>query len=232
MEDCNILYQKGDFIQIIQSIIPLLEIKDEYQLNRFEYLIGIPNLLISYKYTYTFPLIGYALYRVGNPLWFSLSNVFMGVFFFELGRAWRRILSWLPQRAALYISTGLIACFIVGNFLFHDAAYTMSSNRFDGDFLPVIINMVCVLCGLSGLLITSGVRRAPVINYIGEHSMVFFVGHFPILFYYKYMHLAFGRSIYGRYDDVLILLPAVLMICAWLVPFVERYPVLSGRWKK
>ena len=180
----------------------------------------------------TFPLIGYALYRVDNPLWFSLSNVFMGVFFFELGRAWRRILSWLPQRAALYISIGLIASFIVGNFLFHDAAYTMSSNRFDGDFLPVIIHMVCVLCGLSGLLITLGVRRAPVINYIGEHSMVFFVGHFPILFYYKYMHLTFGRSIYGRYDDVLILLPAVLMICAWLVPFVERYPVLSGRWKK
>lgn len=179
-----------------------------------------------------FPVLGYGLYLLGNPLWLSLNNVFMGVFFFELGRAWRRILAWLPQRKAQSISLVLILSFVVGNILFHDAAYTMSSNKFDGDFLPVMFNTVCVLCGLSGLLISLDVKRVPVINYIGEHSMVFFVGHFPILFYYKYMHLAFGRSIYGRYDDILILLPAVLMICAWLVPSVEKYPILSGRWKK
>lgn len=77
MEDCNILYQKGDFIQIIQSIIPLLEIKDEYQLNRFEYLIGIPNLLISYKYTYTFPLIGYHIMKNENDKYLVFKTLDM-----------------------------------------------------------------------------------------------------------------------------------------------------------
>ena len=46
------------------------------------------------------------------------------------------------------------------------------------------------------------------------------------------MHLCFGRSIYGRYDDVLILLPVIFLICAWLVPYIERVPWLSGRWPK
>ena len=44
------------------------------------------------------------------------------------------------------------------------------------------------------------------------------------------MHLSFGRSIYGRYDDVILLIPIVFIICTWLVPYVERVPWLSGRW--
>lgn len=179
-----------------------------------------------------FPLIGYGLYMLDNPLVLGLSNVFMGIYFFELGRAWRRILSFWSKEKATWISLGLILCFVVGNIIFHDSSYTMSCNRFDGDFLPVMLNTTSILCGLSGLLIVQNVPRIPFFNYVGEHSMVYFVGHFPILFYYKYVHLAFGRSIYGRYDDLLILIPAIFMICTWLVPYIERVPILSGRWKK
>lgn len=179
-----------------------------------------------------FPLASYQLYLMGNPLWFSLNNIFMGIFFFELGRAWRRILAILNTDMATIVSIVLIVCFIVGNSFFHESAYTMSGNRFDGPFLPTMVNTVTILCGLSGLLITMQVPRIPLLNYIGEHSMVYFVGHFPILFYYKYMHLTFGRSIYGRYDHLLIILPAMFMICSWLVPYIEKFPVLSGRWPK
>lgn len=177
-----------------------------------------------------FPLIGYWLYTMDNPLWLSLNNVFMGVFFFELGRTWHRIIDNVDRRTMNVISVALVICFVIGNIIFHDASYTMSCNRFDGGFIPVMINTTAILCGLSGLLIANGVGRVPAICYIGEHSMVYFISHFPILFFYKYVHLCFGRSIYGRWDDAIILLPAIFMICSWLVPYIEKVPMLSGRW--
>ena len=98
--------------------------------------------------------------------------------------------------------------------------------------IVTVVNITAILCGLSGLLIAGGLPRVPVLNFIGEHSMVYFVSHYPILYYVKYMHLCFGRSIFGRYDEVLILLPAIFLICSWMVPYIERTPWLSGRWPK
>ena len=60
--------------------------------------------------------------------------------------------------------------------------------------------------------------------------MVFFISHYPMIYFYKFMHLSYGRSIYGKVDDVLILLPVIFCLCAWLVPYIERVPWLSGRW--
>lgn len=179
-----------------------------------------------------FPLISYELYLLGNPLWLCLNNIFMGIYYFQLGRVWRRLLSKWSHERSILISIALIVVFVVGNILWHDTSYTMSYNTFCGPFLPTWINSTAILCGLSGLLIATHVPRIPFISYIGEHSMVFFISHYPILFYYKFMHICFGRSIQGRYDSVLILLPAIFMICAWLVPYVERTPWLSGRWNK
>ena len=179
-----------------------------------------------------FPLVGFWLCRNGNPLWFDLDNVFMGIFFFELGRTWHRIMDHLSPGITITISLLLITGFVVGNIVFHDAAYAMSNNKFTGDFLPVMFNTSAILCGLSGFLIAANVPRVPWISFIGEHSMVYFISHFPMLFFYRLVHISFGRSIYGRYDDVIILLPAIFMICSWLVPYIERTPWLSGRWKK
>ena len=162
----------------------------------------------------------------------SLSNVPMGLFFFELGRAWSRLLARWKSEQTIYISLALILFFIVSNIVFHDAAYVMSTNKFTGNPIVTVINITAILCGLSGLLIAAQLPRVPVVNFIGQHSMVFFVSHYPMLYYYKYMHLCFGRSIFGRYDEVLVLIPIIFCICAWLVPYIERVPWLSGRWPK
>ena len=179
-----------------------------------------------------FPFLSYWMFLLGNPIWLSLSNVFMGIFFFELGRVWHRWLDRWDTRKALCISLVLTAAFVVSNLVFHDASYTMSSNKFTGNVFVTVLSITVVLCGLSGLLISAHMPRVPVINFIGQHSMVFFVSHYPMLYYYKFMHLCYGRSIFGRYDEVLVLLPIIFCLCAWLVPFVERVPWLSGRWEK
>lgn len=176
-----------------------------------------------------FPAVSYALFRMDNPLWMNLNNVFMGVFFFELGRLWHRWMDAWGRERTIYISLALCLAFVVSNGVFHDAAYTMSSNKWTGNPVITVLNITCILCGLAGLLISLRVPRVPVLNYIGEHSMVYFVGHYPILYYYKFMHLCFGRSIYGRYDEVLVLLPIIFIICTWLVPYIEGVPWLSGR---
>ena len=181
---------------------------------------------------FAFPFVGYWLFTLKNPLWLGLSNVFMGIFFFELGRVWSRVLQRRDRETMVYVSLLLIAVFIVSNAWFHDCSYTMSSNKFTGNPLITVFNITAILCGLAGFLISVNMPRVPWINFIGEHSMVFFVSHYPMLYYYKYMHLCFGRSIFGRYDEVLVLLPIVFCICAWLVPYIERVPWLSGRWPK
>ncbi len=176
-----------------------------------------------------FPFVSYWLYKHGNPLWMSLDNVFIAVFFFFLGRMWRRVMEWMGRRTTIVVSALLVAAFIGGNILWH-GEYIMSSNTFKGAALPAVFNTCAVLCGLSGLLIAVRIPRIPVLGYIGEHSMVYFISHYPMLYFYKFTHLCFGRSIYGRWDDVIILLPVLFGLCSWLVPYVERVPWLSGRW--
>ncbi len=178
-----------------------------------------------------FPFVSYWLYTQDNPLWMSLNNVFMGIFFFTLGRVWHKVMERMGKRLTLIVSALLTVFFVVGNILWH-GEYTMSSNTFAGNPVFVTINLTAVLCGLSGLLIAARTPRIPWICYIGEHSMVYFISHYPILYIYKFVHLAFHRSIYGRYDDAILLLPILLCICSWLVPYVEAVPWLSGRWER
>ena len=107
----------------------------------------------------------------------------------------------------------------------------MSINDFKGSFPITILNMVLVICGLVGMLSCLNLPRVPIICYIGEHSMVYFISHYPMLYFYKFMHLSFGRSIWNKPEEVFILLPAVFCMCSWMVPFIERIPWLSGRWE-
>jgi surface polysaccharide O-acyltransferase-like enzyme len=123
----------------------------------------------------------------------------------------------------------MVLLFVVLGFV-APGTYNMSQNIFTGNALMAVVRATLVLCGLSGVLLTARVPRIPWLCFIGEHSMVFFISHYPMLYFYKFTHLSFGRSIYGRVDDALILLPVVFCICSWLVPYVERVPWLSGRW--
>lgn len=177
------------------------------------------------------PFVSYWLWTKDNPLPLSLSNVFMGVFFFNMGRTWRWLIERMGRGATISVSSVLIIAFIVLNVLWH-GEYIMSTNRFEGVPIAAFVNTVIILLGLSGLLLKLPLGRVPVINYIGQHSMVYFVAHYPILQFYRFTHICFGHSIYGHYNDFIVLLVFVFCICTWLVPYVEKVPYLSGRFKK
>lgn len=175
-----------------------------------------------------FPFLSYWLYKHDNLLPMSLNNVFMGAFFFYVGRGWRWCLERLSRTQALAICSVLIIAFVISNIFWH-GEYVMSTNRFEGDPVAAFVNTFIILLGLSGLFIKLPLPRIPVINYIGQHSMVYFVAHYPLLQFYRFTHISFGRSIYGRWDDFIILLVFVFVFCTWLVPYVEKTPWLSGR---
>lgn len=177
-----------------------------------------------------FPFISYWLFTLDNPLPMNLNNVFMGVFFFYAGRSWKWCLDRLTRKQAMTICSVFIIAFIISNILWH-GEYTMSLNKFDGNPVASFANTLIILLGLSGLFIKLPLPRIPVINFIGEHSMVYFVAHYPLLEFYRFTHISFGHSIYGRWDDFIILLVFTFVTCSWLVPFVESIPLLSGRWK-
>ena len=177
------------------------------------------------------PLLSYTFYTMGNPVWMSLSNLPIGIFFFYLGHWWHEAIQRLGRERTLWLSVVMIVAFVVLTLVW-GSEYTMVTNDFRGPLLPLVVAMVCILCGLSGVLLMLDVPRVPWLCYIGEHSMVYFISHYPILSFYKFTHICFGRSIYNHYDDVIVLLPAIFMICSWLVPYIEAAPWLSGRWKK
>ncbi|MBQ7987685.1 MAG: acyltransferase [Bacteroidaceae bacterium] len=175
-----------------------------------------------------FPLVGVWLWQQGNPLWFSLNNVFMGVFFFYVGRLWAWLIRHAGRRTMFVVSFVLLVAFVACNLLWH-GSYTMSNNTFKGSPWAGLIGVSLALTGIAGVLLTLRVPRIPVINFIGEHSMVFFLLHYPMLYVYKFFHLSFGRSIYHHLDEVFILVPVIFGLCAWLVPYFEAVPWLSGR---
>ena len=191
---------------------------------------------------WTFPFVSYWLAKAGNPLWMSLNNVFMGIFFFYLGHWWRRLQNaaeWgclhigrpaVGRSGLVVLSVLLILVFVVGNRLNH-GEYDMSLNKWVQHPWGAGINSVCALVGISGLLLSLPQHRVPIVNYIGEHSMVFFVLHYPLIHLYKYVHQAFGHGLRGHYDDFILLTVIILCICAWLVPCIERVPWMSGRWR-
>ncbi len=175
-----------------------------------------------------FPAASWALWRAGNPVWLELGNVPMGVFFFFLGRVWRWALARMRRRNTLLISAGLVAAFCAGNVVAH-GEYDMSHNEWTGSPVAAVANTALVLCGMSGVLLSLRMGRVPLINFVGQHSMVYFVAHFPMLVLYRFVHLAFGRSIVRRWDDWILLMLIVPLLCTLLVPYVERVPWLSGR---
>lgn len=179
----------------------------------------------------TFPFISYWLWKEHNPLWLSMNNVFMGVFYFYLGRLWKMLQHRVSRRQIIRISLLLIAAFAVGNKMWH-GEYDMSLNCFVQNPWGAGINTTFALCGISGFLLALPMKRIPVVNYIGEHSMVFFVAHYPLIYLYRFVHQAFGRVVWHHWDEFIILCIFVLIICFFLVPHVEKVPVLSGRFKK
>lgn len=171
------------------------------------------------------PFVSYWLFKAGNPLWLSLSNVPMGLFFFCLGRWYRR------HPFPIVVPLLLILLFIVCNRYYH-GEYDMSLNKWVQRPWGAGLGTQCALVGISGFLLRLPQKRVPVVNYIGEHSMVYFVLHYPLIHLYRFVRMSFGHTIRGHWDDCILLTLLVLCLCTWLVPYIERVPWLSGRWKK
>ena len=175
-----------------------------------------------------FPAIGYWLFLNGNPLWFYLSNVFCGTFFFYMGKVWHHILDRLTKRWALAISIMLCIGFVLANIYLH-GEYEMKTNLWIGPFWQVLLIMPLSLLGISGVLLSLPTPRVPFVNYIGEHSMVYFVMHYPIVLSYAHASILLGHNIHGSIPDLVIILFITLTLCTLAVPFVESIPWLSGR---
>ena len=175
-----------------------------------------------------FPAIGYWLFLHGNPLWFYLSNIFCGTFFFYMGKVWRHILDRLTKHWALAISIVLCIGFVMANIYLH-GEYEMKTNLWIGSFWQVLLIMPLSLLGISGVLLSLPTPRVPFVNYIGEHSMVYFVMHYPLVLSYAYASILLGHNIHGSIPDLVIILLITLTLCTLAVPFVESIPWLSGR---
>ena len=175
-----------------------------------------------------FPAIGYWLFKQGNPMWFLLNNIFCGTFFFYMGKVWHHVLDRLAKHWALAISIVLCIGFVLANIYLH-GEYEMRINRWVGPFWQVLLIMPLSLLGISGLFLLLPTPRVPVINYIGEHSMVFFVMHYPIVLSYAYASILLGHNIHKSIPDLIVILILTFVLCFLAVPFVERVPWLSGR---
>lgn len=195
------------------------------------YLKAVRNRWLQYLGFLVFPFVSYWLSLHGNPLWFMTSNVFCGVFFFILGREWHKILNFTGRNVGFIISTILTSLFIYLNIHAH-AEYEMKSNEWVGSCLLVLSNTTLALTGFSGLLLTTNVPRIPIISYIGQHSMVYYVSHYPIILSYTHISTILGHSIHKSVPDLIASLIITFVICTLLVPLVERVPWLSGRWPK
>lgn len=178
-----------------------------------------------------FPALSYWLCTMGNPLFFGMNNVPMGIFFFFLGHVWHQIMQRMSSGNVQILSLLLLVAMVVVN-LCYPGRYDMNTNTWSGSWLSVWTVSVLAMCGFSGVLLTLPLRRVPWICFIGEHSMVFFVSHYIMINVYKYIHFAFNHWRSKQPDQTIIMFIVVVCLCCWLVPYVERVSWLSGRWKK
>jgi uncharacterized membrane protein YcfT len=116
--------------------------------------------------------------------------------------------------------------------IYHHGEYEMSDNKWDGNMWSIMACTICSLCGISGVLLNIKMPRVPVVNYIGQHSMVFFVAHAPMLIFYKMLRSANVHTLKHHWDDYVLLIVILFGVCMLLVPYVEKVPWLSGRFKK
>lgn len=176
-----------------------------------------------------FPAIGYWLFLHDNPLWFYLSNVFCGTFFFYLGKVWHFVLERITKHFALFISILFCIGFVFANIYLH-GEYKMKPNVWVAAPWKSMLIVFLSLCGFSGVLLSWRTPRIPFINYVGEHSMVYFVMHYPVLLSYAHICGLFGHGNMRNYLDISIMMILAFGVCTYAVPHMERVPWLSGRW--
>lgn len=211
------------------KIPPLLRIPVPESL-RWHHHKAVLNIKIHWVIL-AFPFISWWLWSKENPLWLGLNNVFFGIYLFYLGRLWHFAMEKMGKMATAMLSVSMLLVFVYLNFVY-GGRYSMVDNVWKGNFWVVTVGVTLALCGISGFLLSIKLPRILVINYIGQHSMVFFVLHYPILILYKMIRSANVKSLKGNWDDYTILVLVIFSICFLLVPHIEKVSWLSGRFKK
>ena len=174
----------------------------------------------------------------GNaPMWFLLSffATYVLMHFIERVRHLHWVVLVFPAIGYWLFKQGNPLWFFLNNvfcgtFFFYE--YEMKTNLWVGPFWKVVLIMPLSLMGISGIFLTLPTPRVPFINYVGEHSMVYFVMHYPIVLSYAYASILLGHAFRKSIPDLIIILILAFTLCTIAVPFVERVPWLSGRWKK
>ena len=177
------------------------------------------------------PGLSYLLYKQGNPLWLSLNNVPLAIFFFELGHWWHGVQQRVPRWWFFALSVLLVVLFVYGNRHWH-GEFDISRNNWIQRPWGCMLNSVCAVCGLSGVLLSLPLRRVPLLCFVGEHSMVFFVMHYPLIYLYRMGLSVCHVSIIGQWLHAGAMLVLIFLLCSLSVRGIERIPWLSGRYKK
>lgn len=176
------------------------------------------------------PCMSYTLYRMGNPLWMSLNNVPLGLFMFVLGHLWHHLQLNLSKAKFLTLSLILLCCFIAGNKLIY-GSIDMSLNRWNYNPFGAMLDIPLALTGISGVLLCLPQWRIPFITFVGEHSMVYFVMHYPLIYLYKFTLGVNHIHIAHSWWHCTIMMALILTLCTLCVRYVESIPWLSGRIK-
>jgi glycosyltransferase involved in cell wall biosynthesis len=145
-----------------------------------------------------------------------------------MGKAWRFVHDRFDRHIVLVVSILFCIGFVLANIYLH-GEYKMRPNVWVGPIWQALLIIFLSLCGFSGVLLSLPTPRIPFINYVGEHSMVYFVMHYPIVLSYVYVSILLGHNMHGSIPDLIIMLLLSFTLCTLAVPFVERVPWLSGR---
>lgn len=135
-----------------------------------------------------FPITGYILSAHITGSCFGLNAVPAGITFYFYGYIYRRKILVLTNKAqiGLHVVMGIILIFgLYWDFSWVDIHY---NSVIRGDYIPWLVNTILAL---SVTVFVSRkfilIRRFPFFEYLGRHSMIFFVLHWPLLYIDHYL---------------------------------------------
>lgn len=170
-----------------------------------------------------FPLAGAILsfYKISLPL--GLSNLFITAFFYYVGKYSRNLLQSRNLKVR-FLMTGI--CFILFLFIntfWHSKVHLVNNMLANGSYLIFIFASSIILFGIAACASIKTSLTIPGINYVGKHSMTFFVLHWPIM---KILHPFLPEE--GGIP-IAVMLIAIGTICSLLVKPVEKSKWLMGK---
>lgn len=161
-----------------------------------------------------FPLIGYIIVNYNIQLPLGLSNLFLGIMFYSFGNIYRNIENTKFSGHIIWIS--IIIYLITQLFCFSTLDFR-SLELLEGNYFVYLISSIAgiiVICYLA-----KKINYIYLINYIGKHSLIYFIVHWPIIILikniFKILSINTNEYIYVSILAFLIFVPMPFII-KWL----------------